>query len=174
MPNWVASSWCFHSRNMPPRRQPSPTRDDTQPPDNTSLTAKLDQLIVATTATQQFLQNHQPQNDNASQIAALLKVTNDVNTKLSLQVDTTTMLINHIQNLTSSKSPTQTVPPMPPPITAYSRPTTQTMHHMPPPITAHSSPQTSQPTRPTTSPFTSLPLMFTGHTNPHNSSSAYM
>ena len=155
-PFWVASSWCFHSRNMPPRRLPSPTRDDTPPPDNPSLTAKIDQLIVATMATQKLLQNNQPQNDNASQLAALIKVTNDVNTTLSVQADTTTMLVNHIQSLTSSKSTTQTVPPMPPP------------------IPASPSQQTSQPIRPVTLPFTSLPLMFTGHTNPQTSSSAYM
>ncbi|GKB20454.1 ty3-gypsy retrotransposon protein [Tanacetum coccineum] len=141
---------------MPPRRMPSPSRDDTPPPDHTSLTAKIDQLIAATTATQQLLQNTQPQNANAAQLAALIKATNDVNTKLSLQADTTTMLVNHIQNLTSSKSTTQTVPPMPPA------------------ITASSSQQTSHPIRPITSPFTSLPLMFTSHTNPQTSSSAYM
>ncbi|KAK9073457.1 hypothetical protein SSX86_007781 [Deinandra increscens subsp. villosa] len=106
---------------MPPRRDPSPTNEP--PP----LTAKIDQLISATTAA------NSTATQNAAQLAALLKATENLANKISLQTDTNTMLSNHLQNLatkfTSHTSQTQTassssstIPPIPPILAGLNQP----------------------------------------------------
>ncbi|KAK9058307.1 hypothetical protein SSX86_023148 [Deinandra increscens subsp. villosa] len=143
---------------MPPRRDPSPT------PDHSALANKLDQLVAASTQTNQLLAtSNSTANDNSAQLAALLKATETLTTKILLNHDTTTMLSNHIQTLitnlnnpsasnqttspqtTTASSSTQ--PPIPPMLTGATNPPPPTsplnVHHPNPNISTSIPPQTS-------------------------------
>ncbi|KAK9070431.1 hypothetical protein SSX86_010833 [Deinandra increscens subsp. villosa] len=90
---------------MPPRPDSSPTTG------SPSLADKIDQLIAATTTASAETHNllttvnataTATADRTATHLTALLKAMENLTTKMSLQHDTTTMLTNHVQNLTNN------------------------------------------------------------------------
>ena len=153
---------------MPPRRDPSPSPNDTS-----ALTSKIDQLITSsnTAATD---------NDNSmkalitaathtdTRLKALITATENLSAKISLNSDTTTMLVNNLQRLTSNSSPIQstatstlTIPPLTIG-TFHPANTSSTTTSTIPPNSTHIPSQTTSPQ-----------VMLQGLTNYSTSSSAY-